>query len=83
MTYSVKYRLKGQWFWRRVKRVKGDLVPNDLGVVSRVLILENEERIEIPMEGTEFRFSTERFLVIKQSMEKQTNSPIITDSRVK
>lgn len=70
MTYTVYYRLKSSKFWQTVKNVKGDgLLP---GNAHRYLILQDESRLEIPMEGTEFKFSRERFLIIKQNMEKES-----------
>lgn len=83
MTYTVKYKLKGQWFWRTVKRVKGDLVAKDLGVPMRVLVCENETRLELPVEGGQFWFGTERFLVIKQSMEQDARQPLAVNSGVR
>lgn len=76
MTYSVKYKLKGQWFWRSVKRVKGDFIAQDIGTPTRVLILENESRIELPLIGAQFKFSTERFLSIKKNMESEARQTL-------
>lgn len=75
MTYTVKYRKHGQWFWRTIRKVKGDLCPTDLPGM-RVLIRENEERVEIPTAGTEFWFSHERFLGIKQQMEREARQKL-------
>lgn len=71
MTYTVEYKLRGEWLWKKVQRVKGDLVAQDLGVPMRVFILDDETRIEIPVDGTQFRFCPRRFLTIKQNMEKE------------
>lgn len=76
MTYKVYYKLKGQWFWRKVSKVKGDLIANDVTFKPRVLILHDETRIEIPTDGTLFKFSKDRFLVIKQNMEKESGQKI-------
>lgn len=76
MTYTVKYKLSGQWFWRSVKRVKGDFVAQDLGTPTRVLILENESRMELPLTGSQFKFSTERFLSIKKNMESEARQTL-------
>ena len=77
MTYSVKYKRKHHWLWRSLNKVKGDLIGTDMGgVAMRVFILEDESRIEIPIEGTEFKFCPKRFLSIKQQMEKESGQKI-------
>jgi hypothetical protein len=70
MTYSVKYKTEKQIFWRTLKKVKGDLIPQDLPGF-RVFILEDETRIEIPLSGTQFYFCNRRFLTIKAQAEKE------------
>ena len=72
MKYTVQYKLKGSWFWKTIKTVKGDFIATDLGVPMRVLILEDETRLEIPIEGTQFQFCPHRFLAVKQKMESET-----------
>jgi hypothetical protein len=78
MNYSVRYRLRGQWFFRSIKGIKGDLVAQDIPVATRVLIMDDESRIEIPIDGTVFRFAKERFLVIKKNMEREAGQSIVT-----
>jgi len=76
MTYTVKYKTKRQFFWRKLKKVRGDGLMTDSPVPTRFFILENESRVEIPVEGTIFYFSSERFLIIKKSMEMEANQEI-------
>jgi len=77
MTYTVKYRRKGRFFWTSIKRVKADLIANDVVGNPRVFILDDETRIEVPTgDGLEIKFSGERFLVIKQNMEKTAGQTI-------
>jgi len=71
VTYTVKYRKVGSLFSRKIKKVKGDFIANDVEGKPRVLILENEKRIEIPTVDMIFEFSFERFLIIKQRMESE------------
>ena len=78
MTYTAKYKLKHQWFWRTVKNIKGDILPKDIPGI-RVLILSDEQRVEIPLLDTMFWFSAERFTVIKKQMEKEAKQSILTD----
>ena len=76
MTYLVKYRQRHQWLWRTIEKVKGDLIPQDLPA-TRVFILEDESRIEIPLQGTEFRFCYKRFLTIKSQVEKEAGQKLV------
>jgi hypothetical protein len=72
MIYSVKYKKKGQFFFRTLKKVKGDFIAEDVPDNPRVFILEDETRIEIPVKDTQFIFSSKRFLLIKKDMEKES-----------
>lgn len=76
MLYTVKYKLKNHWFWKTVKKVKGDFIGQDVTGHPRIIIKENEERLEIPCNETQFWFSLERFLVIKQNMENESGQDI-------
>jgi len=73
--YTVKYKLRGQSFFRTLKNVKGDGVIPDSG--SRFFILMNETRIEISSDS-EIIFSPDRFIFIKKEMESTVGQPIIT-----
>lgn len=75
MTYSVKYRQRHQWVWRTIKKVKGDLIAPDLPGM-RIFILEDESRLEVPLDGTEFKFCHRRFLTIKSSVEKEAGQKL-------
>ncbi len=76
MTYTVKFKTEKNWFWRTLNKVKGDGIMSDSPVATRFFILEDESRIEIPVAGTIFNFSGERFLMIKQNMEREANQDI-------
>ena len=76
--YTVKYKLKNQLFWRTIKNVKGDLVAKDIPVFTKIFIKNTEEQILIPLNGTLFQFSKERFFAIKQNMEKESGQKIVT-----
>ena len=78
MTYTVKYKKKGQFFWKKIGSVKGDGIMPDSPVATRFFITDKEERWEIPVEGTEFFFSQERFVLIKQNMETEARQVIRT-----
>lgn len=78
MTYTVKYKHKFSLFWKKIKRVKGDFIAKDIPSAPRVLILEDERRIEIPTDGYLFKFPAERFHVIKKQMEKEAGQPLVT-----
>ena len=76
LTYTVKYKKIGCLFFKKIKNVKGDFIATDVPGGHRVLILENETRIEIPTNGMIFLFSNERFLMIKQQMEQEVGQKI-------
>lgn len=75
MTYTVKYKRKGSFFWKTIKNVRADFVPTDLESV-RVLILSDETRIEIPLRETEFWFSRDRFLSIKAKVDQEAGQVV-------
>lgn len=75
MEYTVKFKRKGAWFWRTIKSVKGDLIAPDLPGV-RIFILSDESRIEVPIDGTEFKFCHRRFLTIKSQVEKEAGQKL-------
>lgn len=86
MTYKVKYKLHNQLFWRKLKKVTGDSVfdrrgnKDSLVGVPPTMCFEIEDttRVEVPIVGTMFEFSKERFLIIKKNMEKEAGLKIVT-----
>ena len=74
MTYTAEYKLPGQWFWRTVKRVKGDTVEGP----TRVIILLDESQIHLPIHAA-VKYSKERFLAKKKAMEHQAGQAIPTN----
>jgi hypothetical protein len=80
MTYSVKVRKVGSFFWKKYPRVKADLnMMQEAGLAVRVLILEDESRVEIPALQYEFVFCKKRFDAIKKNMEKEAGQKINVD----
>lgn len=71
MTYTVKTKKRGSLFWKTHKRVKGDFIFKEHDHVARVLIFEDESRMELPLDGMTFWFCSKRFVSIKQAMEKE------------
>ena len=72
ITYNVKYKKK--FFWKTIKKCKGDgLLENG---IARYFILENETRMEIPCQNMIFKFSKERFYVIKDRMSQEAGQEI-------
>lgn len=70
MTYTVRY--KRGLLWRRIKDVVADGLIENYPI--RFFITLDEERIEIPSEGTIFRFSPERFKATELNSEKEGNA---------
>lgn len=78
MTYTVKYRNVGSFFWKTVKKVKADMVgnPQEFAASIRILILEDDTRLEIPADKVEFKYSPERHKLILSNMEKQSGQKL-------
>jgi len=75
MKYFVRYKLKSQWFWRTIKNVTGDasFISGDKDHLPyRVFFLEDHSRVELPMEGTQFKFGPGRHFTILKNMEKES-----------
>jgi hypothetical protein len=77
MTYSAKVKSPNGLFWHKFKRVKGDLAyETKTGTLPvRVLILEDETRVEIPMTWA-IIFSPARFAFTRSQMEKESGQSI-------
>lgn len=77
MNYTVYYKKIGDLFWKKINNVKGDIIATDLPHPTRVVLLDDESRVEIPM-GNDmlFKFSKERFISIKKNMEKEAGQTI-------
>lgn len=71
-TYTVTYRKIGAWWWKKIKNVKGD------GVFEghRWFVTGDEQRMEVPLMGVEFRYTNGRFLAIKANMEKEAGQKL-------
>ena len=72
-TYTVKFKRLKALFFKKLKRVKGD------GIVehhqSRFFILEDETRIEIPINHI-FIFGKKRYALILEHMESESGQYI-------
>ena len=75
MTYMMKYRKKDQFLWKTLKRVTGDLLAADLPGF-KIVVFSDESQMHIPLEGTEFWFSKERFIHIRKQMEKEAGQKL-------
>jgi len=75
ITYTVWYKKIDKLRWSKIKNVKGDGFLENAPV--RFFMLEDETRLEIPVLGTIFKFSNERFLLIKERMEQEAKQPLI------
>lgn len=76
MYYTVWYKLSSSFFWHKLKHVKGDLLPTDMPEKMRVFILKDESRVEVPLVGTSFRFSRERWVSILKKMEEEAGQKL-------
>ncbi len=76
--YVVKYKHINQYFWRQIKNVISDGIasPESTTHTFRYFITIDGQRIEIPMEGMQFKFGVERMKTVEEnfvanSKEKQ------------
>ena len=56
---------------QKLKKVKADGIMTDANNLVRYFILNDDSRIEIPIAEAVFVFSRERFLTIKENMNKE------------
>jgi len=73
MNYTVKYKTPKQFFWRKVKKVKGDFILDLTGHYG--LVLEDESQILIPP-GSEIIFGKGRFWSIKKRKEEEVGQEL-------
>ena len=88
MTFTVKYKMANQFFFRKIKKVMADFVLSELNKSEsgdpapfparlRVFITEKKERIEIPLTGTVFVYSSERDAMIAERVNKGVGQKIV------
>lgn len=71
MIYTIKYK-KPEWlFWRKIKRVKGDILEKSCWVI----VLDDESQIVLPPTMM-MRFPKERFVKIHKQMEAEAGKSI-------
>ena len=78
MLYTVKYRKPWWPFWKKFKRVKGDASYDREAqqfMPYRVLILEDETRLELPF-SLILKFCPKRFQSIHKDMEREAGQSI-------
>lgn len=88
ITYTVKYKKIGSFFWNKLKKVKGDGIlfeffdgGSNTWFNSRWFILEDETRVEISMKNVIFKFSKERHFSIQERMSNETGQQVRTEKR--
>ena len=65
--YTAKYRLPGDRWWTKVRKIKGDVLENG----KQVLILADERQIHLPLDAVVV-FSKQRFELIKEKVNKES-----------
>lgn len=77
LSYVVKYKTRDSLWWETINHVRADGIMTDQTMTPiRYFITSFEERVEVPIEHTQFYFSRERFLIIKEQMEQETGFEI-------
>ncbi len=91
MTYAIKYRRRGQWFWRTLRRVVGHFYDHQ-SVQTRdaqqnSVVRQPQDRMVVYFEDgslyaiprwseCELRLGTDWTLFTKREMEKQGGQPV-------
>lgn len=84
IVYSVKYRMRGQMLSRKLKKVLGDWFMGPVGDLThgptpggfRCFELSDKRRIDIPIDGTMFIFSSERYELVRDKMSRESGHKI-------
>jgi hypothetical protein len=71
-TYTVKYRQPGQFFWRKIRGVKGDGVEG----LFRFFHTEEDQIIYISC-NAEVIFPKERQTIITNKLSKEAGQPLV------
>lgn len=74
ITYTVKYKLPNQWFWKKLTNIREDGIVEE--IQQRWFYNRLNERFEVP-NTCQFKFSPERHELIEEIQEK--NKTNITD----
>jgi len=84
MTYEVKYKRRGQWFYRTINKVKGDGLIFDNGGVAymRFFVTEDEVRYEVPTDAV-FIFSKGRFFSILENTKKESGQDLNPETKAR
>ena len=72
ITYTVKYRQPGQWFWRTLKNVQADGIEKGF----RFFHLQDDSLFYISLDA-EVYFSPVRQTVIASNMAKEIGQPVV------
>ena len=71
LRYTVKYRVPGKFFWKKLQHVIGDGLQN----TYRFFTLEDDTQVHVPLHS-EIIFSPERMRVIEKNLSKEAGQPI-------
>jgi len=88
MLYTVYYKRPLWFFWKKIKRVKGDYIlyhsnqfTNCLPV--QVVTCDDETRIELPLTSLIIKFSPERFWSIQKKMSDEAGQEVRVKTNAK
>lgn len=65
-TYTVRYKYRGQLFWRKLKGISGDLRPSFLGEEHVAFIKEDNSAVIMPTKDLIIEFPQERDSMIRR-----------------
>ena len=75
ITYTVRYKKLGWWFWRKLRNVEADgyVFIQQAGTFNiRYFLLADKTRVEIPTQDVLFQFDKDRFNASKENLNRET-----------
>jgi len=72
MTYTGRYKMAGDWFWKKLTRVKGDWLQDGI----KGVVFEDESQIHFPAAAVVIRWDKSRFYSIKSNAEAEIGQTI-------
>ena len=70
--YSGKYKLQGQLFWRKLKRVKGDWIENGV----KGIVFEDDSQFQFPASQVTIYWDKSRFEDIRNKVEAEAGQAV-------
>jgi len=71
-TYTGRYKIKGAWFWKKLRRVKGDWLQDGI----KGIVFEDESQLHFPVDAVIILWDRSRFEHIRNKAESEIGQKI-------